>query len=137
MVAPFVLEQELLFLLLEQLPPEQVAPLVQEEPLEQLDPLEQLEPVKQFVPLLQPSLLKMLLISPDCPKQLERLKLLPDDTGQVAAWAVIGTPATVSAVAAAKTNTGNFLMVISSLFVTQLLHFCYKMYLNIQEMEYH
>jgi hypothetical protein len=84
-VAPFVLEQELLFLLLEQLPPEQVAPLVQEEPFEQLEPLEQLEPVKQFVPLLQPSLLKMLLISPDCPKQLERLKQLPDDAGQVAA----------------------------------------------------
>jgi len=92
-VAPLVLEQELLFLLLEQLPPEQVAPFVQEEPLEQLDPLAQLEPVVQSVPLLQllplpllqPSLLKMLLRSPDCPKQFERLMQLLVDTEQVAA----------------------------------------------------
>jgi len=86
-VAPLVLEQELLFLLLEQLPPEQAAPFVQVEPLEQLEPVVQSVPLLQLLPLplLQPSLLKMLLRSPDCPKQFERLTQLLVDTVQVAA----------------------------------------------------
>jgi hypothetical protein len=80
-VAPLVLEQELLFLpleqvlflLLEQSLPEQVAPFVQVDPSVQLEPLVQVVPLLQLLPLplLQPSLLKMLLISPDCPKQFE------------------------------------------------------------------
>jgi len=78
-VAPLVLEQELLFLpleqvlllLLPQLLPEQVAPFVPVEPLLQVEPLVQVVPLLQLLPLPQPSLLKMLLISPDCPKQFE------------------------------------------------------------------
>ena len=73
MVAALVLEQELLFLPVEQLLPEQEAPFVQVDPVVQLEPLVQVVPLLQLLPLvLQPSLLKMLLISPDCPKQFER-----------------------------------------------------------------
>ncbi len=115
--------------------PEQDAPLVL---VAHFEPVLQVVPLLQLLPLLlHPSLLMMLLISPDCPKQFEIFVQLLFDVGHVAACAVIGAPATVKMVAAAKTNTGNFLMVISSLYVTLLLHLCYKMYNNIQEMEFH
>jgi hypothetical protein len=64
-------------------------------------------------------------------------KQLGSELEQVAACAVIGVPATVNTAAAANTNAGNFLMVISSLFVTQMLHFLYKTYHNIHKMELH